>query len=527
MTNDVEMQKLLGRIRERRASINTYVRKNRPLGNRLANISIVSSAVAAALTAGPAAGGVTFAKAVQNGLGLAESSSVWQMLCFSTVIVSLVAAISTNLSKSNDLTVRISVAEACSADLEGLQTLVEFGELPVKDAATTYRQLVAQVPFIEGDLPADANAYSNDAVELARRLAFILPGMAIVFAGLVLLITIVGLFVGLSRGAAAAPSSQPPPLSTTSDASPAPSVPVPTVAAILPVGEGPEAVAITPSGHYAYVTNSRGGSLSVIDTTTHAITASVTINTGPPRYISFTPDGRHAYVSVYTDDGLVNAVLVVNTAANAVTASIPVGGHPYALAATPDGRKVYVPNHDNATLSVIDTATNTVTVTIPVAPNPHSVTFSADGRSAYVANHESNVVTVLDLATNTVTATIPVGRSPHNLALTPNGQRLYVVNYNGNNVSVINTATNTVATTISVGLNPQSVVFAPDGRHAYVVNNGDNTVSVIDSGTNQLTATVPVDGTSPTTMAIPPDGRYAYVTNNDSNTVSILNIGSQ
>jgi MFS family permease len=133
----------------RRASINTYVHEKRPLGNRLSNISIISSAVAAALMAGPAAGGLTFVQAVQESLSLSQSSAVWRTLCFAALLVSLVAAISANLNKSNNLLARIGVAEACNADLEGLQALVEFGDLPVKDAVTVYRQLVAKIPFVE------------------------------------------------------------------------------------------------------------------------------------------------------------------------------------------------------------------------------------------------------------------------------------------------------------------------------------------------------------------------------------------
>lgn len=155
MGDDVdERQEMLGRIRARRASINAYLRDKRPRSHRLANISIVSSTVAAALTAGPAVGGLTFVQAVQKALSLPQSSIVWRALCFATVVVSVVAAIFANLCKSNDLTVRIGAAEACGTDLEGLQELLEFGQLSVRDVITIYRQLVTKIPFIEEDLAA-------------------------------------------------------------------------------------------------------------------------------------------------------------------------------------------------------------------------------------------------------------------------------------------------------------------------------------------------------------------------------------
>jgi hypothetical protein len=48
------------------------------------------------------------------------------VLCFLAMLASLAAAITTNLQKSHDLPGRISTAEAVDADLEGLQTLLQF-----------------------------------------------------------------------------------------------------------------------------------------------------------------------------------------------------------------------------------------------------------------------------------------------------------------------------------------------------------------------------------------------------------------
>ena len=53
-------------------------------------------------------------------------------------------------------------------------------------------------------------------------------------------------------------------------------------------------------------------------------------------------------------------VSVINTATNQVTATIPVGGSPTSVAVSPDGRKVYIANWFYA-VSVIDTANNAVT----------------------------------------------------------------------------------------------------------------------------------------------------------------------
>ena len=314
------------------------------------------------------------------------------------------------------------------------------------------------------------------------------------------------------------PAPPPPP--------PAASSPTPTVAGVIPVAAGPQSGAITPDGKFAYVTSVNTHSITVVDMATNSVVGSIPISAGPPQYVAFTPDGKTAYISVYDElHNTGNAVLVLDTATRAVTASIPAEKFPYAIAISPDGRQVYVPNHDVNLVSVVNTATNTVVQKIAVKPNPHCVAYSINGRRAYIANHSSNIVTVLDTKNGAILSEIPVGRSPHALAMSPDRARVYVVDYDSDEVSVIDPATNTVAATIKVQREPQSIAFAPDSKHAYVVNDGSNTVSVIDTATNQVTATVGV-GQDPTHVFVTPDGKHAYVTNISSNDVTVLNTAS-
>lgn len=150
MGDDVDVRaELIRRIEARRSSINAFLQRVRPRSNRLANISIISSAAAAVFTAGPALGGLSFAEAVQRGLSLPESSVVWRVLCLVAMLVSLVAAISVNLNKSQDVAAQLSAAEACDAELEGLQTLIEFAQLPVHDAAELYQKYITKIPFVQ------------------------------------------------------------------------------------------------------------------------------------------------------------------------------------------------------------------------------------------------------------------------------------------------------------------------------------------------------------------------------------------
>lgn len=64
------------------------------------------------------------------------------------MLVSLVATISVQLGKSQDMAAQLRAAEACDAELEGLQTLLELQHLPVQNAAELYFNYITKIPFV-------------------------------------------------------------------------------------------------------------------------------------------------------------------------------------------------------------------------------------------------------------------------------------------------------------------------------------------------------------------------------------------
>ena len=101
--------------------------------------------------------------------------------------------------------------------------------------------------------------------------------------------------------------------------------------------------------------------------------------------VAVNPAGTKVYVTnlgFYNDPG--NTVSVIDTATNKVTATVKVGTGPYGIAVTPNGKKVYVTNLGSQayitnsgsynapgnTVSVIDAATNKVTATVKVGTGP-------------------------------------------------------------------------------------------------------------------------------------------------------------
>src|SRR5208282_3648265 len=127
-----------------------------------------------------------------------------------------------------------------------------------------------------------------------------------------------------------------------------------------------------------------------------------------------TPNGAFVYVTNYS----ANIVSVIDTTTNKVVATVPTT-NPNGMAITPDGAYAYVANDNVSTASVIATATNTVVAIVPVGTRPQGVGITPDGAYAYVANQYSSTVSVIATATNTVVATVPVGSDPVWAAVAP------------------------------------------------------------------------------------------------------------
>ena len=254
------------------------------------------------------------------------------------------------------------------------------------------------------------------------------------------------------------------------------------------VGDRPWGIVETSDSQFVYTANFIGNTVSVIDTFSNTVAATVTVGNGPQ---GIAIAGSSAYVANYND----GTVSVIDTSSNTVSATVTVGINPQGVAII--GTSAYVTNSGSANVSVINTGSNIVSATVAVGTTPQGIAIT--GTSAYVANAGSSNVSVINTGSNTVSATVAVGTSPQGVAATPDGSSVYVTNYGSTTVSIINTASNTVSAIITVGTSPSAVAIARSS--AYVTNYGDNTVSVIDTISQTVTALVTV-GTNPQGVVI-------------------------
>lgn len=251
------------------------------------------------------------------------------------------------------------------------------------------------------------------------------------------------------------------------------------VTARIPTRNRASGLAISPDGALLFATDAASGGVSVISTAAGAVIA--TIPTRPsPQGIAVSPDGHTVYVA---DDSYPGTVTVIDTATATAVRTIAVGGSPAAVAVTPDGRTVYVTDDASNTVAHIDTAADAVTYTFPVGEYPgagrypQAVTTTPDGRYAYVASPQIGGVTVIDTASDALVRRIPASGF---LVVPPSGRHAYLLG--GGNVRVLDTSTNTVTATAATDRWATSGAVSRDGRRLYLADAAAGTVTTVDVG---------------------------------------------
>jgi YVTN family beta-propeller protein len=278
---------------------------------------------------------------------------------------------------------------------------------------------------------------------------------------------------------------------------------------------------ILPLSASTYISEPGRNSIAQLTGAPPALKQELPVDTGySPVYIAGTSAGTRAYaISQSVTPGAAGQVAAIDIASNTISNRINVGVAPIYGVMTADGRRVFVMNQGDGTVSVINAQTNQLDTPPTGSTNPIVVGTAPVWADLAPARNEMVVVNAGD------------GTKPGSLSIV-NIPLCSVVTLPSNPGCDVNNPVDAVGfgqvlATVPVGVNSLMVAVLQDtaNSRAYVLNQHDSTVSVVNLTTNTVTATIPVPASlHPTFIAATsgtPTGKV-YVTSPETNTMTII-----
>jgi YVTN family beta-propeller protein len=216
-----------------------------------------------------------------------------------------------------------------------------------------------------------------------------------------------------------------------------------------------------------------------------------------------------------------HSVEFVDVAARKVVWTVSVGVNGHELAASPDGKTIYVPIYgnsgvgkpgtDGSTIDVIDVASHKVTTWDLGRPlRPHKPVYGPDGM-LYCTGELAQAVVIVDPKTGKMVGQVPTGaKESHILAMTRDGSRGYTANVGAGSVSVLDMKARKTIAVIPVAKTVQRMALSNDERWAFTSDEDQPRVAVIDTKTNTLARWI-ATGAIPYVTQATPDGKYLLV----------------
>ena len=271
-----------------------------------------------------------------------------------------------------------------------------------------------------------------------------------------------------------------------------------------------------------YVGNFKDNTVSVIDTSTGKVVATVPVAAGP-HGMTITKDGKWVFVSGDTS----SQVSVIDTATDRVAQTIEVGKGPHGSALTLDGRQLLVTVNGEDKIVFVDTAKRTVTGSVEVA-KPHTIAVHPNGKVAYVTSQQPGkfALAVVDITKRKVVRSIALDKPPRDLEFGYDGKALYFTLAGLNAIKVLNPTSDKIVAEIPTGASPHYANLFRGTKTGLAVVQGPGELLAFDPATNKPGRSVAV-GKQPHWMTVSSDGKTAYVTNEGSNDLSVIDLASQ
>ncbi|MFA5818848.1 MAG: bifunctional YncE family protein/alkaline phosphatase family protein [Bacteroidales bacterium] len=268
------------------------------------------------------------------------------------------------------------------------------------------------------------------------------------------------------------------------------------VGKMLPLGDLPLNIALSPSKKLAAITNNGQSdqTIQLMDIEREVILDSITIGKSWLG-LTFSGDGKYLYASGGNDNIIIRYTIRNNHISIYDTIRIgkpwPVKISVAGLAIDDAKNRLYVVTKENNSLYVLDIQSKKVVSQHPLGGEGYTCILSSDHKILYISCWGCDKIVLFDTYQQKITGSIPVGDNPNDLCLTRNGQYLFVANANDNNVSVIDTRQMKIIETLNSALYPDalagsttnSVALSNDEKTLFIANADNNCLAVFNVST--------------------------------------------
>ena len=281
----------------------------------------------------------------------------------------------------------------------------------------------------------------------------------------------------------------------------------------IAVGRGPIAdIAVDPDGATIVATNSGDDSVSVLNARTLGVETVAPV-AGEPFAVATARGRAFVAASAPTYD----SVSAIETRANAFLASLPLDLDVVGIAASQDGRRLFVSGTgvETADLAIVDVESGRVrTVAVADAASiVGAVRVASNGRFVYVATSDAHrgKLTVIHAARARIAGVVPTVSPIQDFVLSGDGSVAYVLGRDhqyGGFVETVDTTSTRVLATTWIGGHPTQFALGIDDTRMYIVD--VDRVAVMCMITNEIVDAIAV-GTQPSCVAVSPRGGRLYV----------------
>ena len=307
---------------------------------------------------------------------------------------------------------------------------------------------------------------------------------------------------------------------------------------------------------YAFVANSEGRAIAVIDLAVFTLAGRIPLAADPTEVLA--SPGRRTIYAISAADGLLHEVSV---ATRKVTRRVAVGvgarclrissdqtmlclvskqqavivgrqkldvlarvnlpGQPVDFDVSPESPHATCSLAGLGEIAIIDLNTRQLVRRAKLSSPAGTLRFLKNGNWIFAGLPAERALSVIDTASGRLVVDLPLAIRPDRFCFSGDLGQLFVTGEGADAVAIVYPFQSQVAATLLAGHQPGAMAASRNPAYLFVANPPSNAVTVIDVPTQRIVGAVPV-GQGPAHIIVTPDDQFALVLNQSSGDMAVL-----